>query len=177
MISGVIAPSSNLGHFVTKRAHLNPDLEAIVDTGTGRRVTFAELNERVNRSAHVLRDLGVEQGDRVGLLMMNSLEFEETFFAVAKLGAVVVPLNWRLVADELVFILADSGTSVLVYGSEFAGTVADLNDRGDETAVRSWVQVDGATPAWAIDYGSAHTAASTDEIAVATTTDALLYIM
>ncbi|MGI9051774.1 MAG: acyl-CoA synthetase [Ilumatobacteraceae bacterium] len=173
----MIAPSSNLGHFVTKRAHLNPDLEAIVDTGTGRRVTFAEFNERINRSAHLLGDLGVEKGDRIGLLMMNSLEFEETFFAVAKLGAVVVPLNWRLVPDELAFILADSGTSVLVYGSEFAGTVVDLHDRGDATAVRSWVQVDADVPEWAVDYGSAHAVAPTDEIDVETTTDDLLYIM
>ncbi|CAN5714050.1 long-chain-fatty-acid--CoA ligase FadD13 [soil metagenome] len=173
----MIAPSSNLGHFVTKRAHLNPDLAAIVDTGTGRRFTFAELNERVNRTAHLLRDLGVEQGDRVGLLMMNSVEFEESFFAVAKLGAVVVPLNWRLVSDELAFILADSGTSVLVYGQEFAATVDELHERGEETAVRSWVQVDGTAPAWAIDYAAAHAASSAEEIDVETAADDLLYIM
>ena len=51
----MIAPSSNLGHFVTKRAHLNPDLEAIVDADTGRRFTFAELNTRINRTANASR--------------------------------------------------------------------------------------------------------------------------
>jgi acyl-CoA synthetase (AMP-forming)/AMP-acid ligase II len=173
----VISPSTNLGHFVSKRAHLNPDLEAIVDAGTGRRFTFAELNERVNRTAHLLRDLGVGRGDRVGLLMMNSVEFEESFFAVAKLGAVVVPLNWRLVPDELAFILADSGTSVLVYGHEFAAAVTDLHDRGDEVPVRSWVQVDGDAPPGAIGYAAAHAAASAEEVDVETTTDDLLYIM
>ena len=173
----MISPSTNIGHVVTKRALLNPDLEAIVDTGTGRRFTFAELNERVNRTAHLLRDVGVEQGDRVGLLMMNSVEFEETFFAVAKLGAVVVPLNWRLVTDELAFILADSGTSVVVYGQEFAAAAAELRERGDETAVRAWIQVDGAAPPWAIDYAAAHASSSAEEIDAQTTPEDLLYIM
>ena len=67
--------------------------------------------------------------------MMNSVEFEESFFAIAKLGAVIVPLNWRLVPDELAFILADSGTTVLVYGQEFAAAVAELHERGDDTSV------------------------------------------
>ena len=77
------SPSTNIGHFVSKRALLNPDLEAFVDVDTDRRFTFAELNDRVNRTAHVLTDAGVGRGDRVGLLMMNSVDFEESFFAVA----------------------------------------------------------------------------------------------
>ena len=173
----MIAPSSNLGHFVTKRAHLNPDLEAIVDADSGRRVTFAELNTRINRTANALRSLGVRPGDRVGLLMMNSVEFEESFFAIAKLGAVIVPLNWRLVPDELTFILADSGTTVLVYGQEFADAVADLHGRGDDTSVGAWVQVGGEAPEWALDYATAHGTAPADEIEVETSTDDLLYIM
>ncbi len=55
---------------------------------------------------------GVKPGDRVALLMMNGAEFIESFFAVAKIGAVNVPLNWRLVADELEFILKDAGATV-----------------------------------------------------------------
>lgn len=171
------SPSTNIGHFVSKRALLSPDLEALVDVDTGRRFTFAELNERVNRSAHVLRDAGVGRGDQVGLLMMNSVEFEETFFAVAKLGAVVVPLNWRLVADELAFILADSGTSALVFGAEFAAVVDDLRGRGEETHVATWIQVGDGAPDWATDYAIAQGAASSDEIDVDTEPDDLLYIM
>ena len=171
------APSSNIGHFVSKRARLSPGLEAFVDADTDRRFTFAELNDRVNRTAHVLEAAGVERGDRVGLLMMNSVEFEETFFAVAKLGAVVVPLNWRLVPDELTFILSDAGTSTLVFGSEFEATVADLHGRGDATNVRSWIQVGGQTADWATDYATAQSAAASDEITVDTDVDDLLYIM
>ncbi len=69
---------------------------------------------------------------------MNSAEFMESFFALAKIGAVVVPLNWRLVADELEFILEDSGTRRLIYGDEFLDTVAELHSRGDRTHVMRW---------------------------------------
>ncbi|MET0327051.1 MAG: long-chain-fatty-acid--CoA ligase [Ilumatobacteraceae bacterium] len=171
------SPASNIGHFVSKRALLNPDLEALVDVDTGRRFTFAELNERVNRTAHVLTDVGVGRGDRVGLLMMNSVEFEETFFAVAKLGAVVVPLNWRLVPDELTFILADAGVEVVVYGVDFVDAVAELRARGDETSVRTWIQVDGDVADGALDHVTLQAAADTTEIDVETDPDDLLYIM
>jgi acyl-CoA synthetase (AMP-forming)/AMP-acid ligase II len=77
---------------------------------------------------------------------MNSAEFMEAYFALAKVGAVVVPLNWRLVADELEFILKDSGTRRLIFGEEFLDTVADLHGRGDRTEVEQWLQVAGNVP-------------------------------
>jgi acyl-CoA synthetase (AMP-forming)/AMP-acid ligase II len=75
---------------------------------------------------------------------MNSREFMEAYFALAKVGAVIVPLNWRLVADELEFILKDSGTERLIFGEEFVDTVAELHSRGDRTDVEHWLQVEGA---------------------------------
>ena len=60
---------------------------------------------------------------------MNGIEILETFFASGKIGAVCVPLNWRLVPDELEFILNDSGTSTLVYGTELASAAADPHGR------------------------------------------------
>jgi acyl-CoA synthetase (AMP-forming)/AMP-acid ligase II len=114
---------------------------------------------KTNKVVSALTDLGVSTGDRVGLLLMNSTEFITTFFATAKLGAVVVPLNWRLVADELEFILKDGGVSALVYSSEFIETVTELHSRGDRTDVGAWVQVGGdTTPAFAHDFAalSAH---------------------
>ena len=74
-------------------------------------------------------------GDRVALLLMNGVEFTASFFAIAKIGAIVVPLNWRLVADELAFILGDSGATVLIFDEELRSMVADLHRRGpDPTA-------------------------------------------
>ena len=101
----------NIGLLLSKRAMLNPDLEAVYDVATDRRLTYSELDQRCNRIANALAELGVQRGDRVALLQMNSVEFVETFLAIAKIGGICVPLNWRLVADELAFILQDSGTS------------------------------------------------------------------
>ena len=135
---------NNLGLILAKRAMLNPHREAYVDSHRDLRLTFAQLNQRSNRLANALRDAGIEKGERVGLLLMNSAEFMEAYFALAKVGAVVVPLNWRLVADELTFILKDSGTRRLIYGAEFGDTVAELHARGDATDVRQWLQAPGA---------------------------------
>jgi acyl-CoA synthetase (AMP-forming)/AMP-acid ligase II len=86
----------NVGLLLTKRAQLSPDVEGFVDFDTNRRFTFPEWNARANRTAHFLRRLGVAKGDRVALLQMNSVEYMESFFAIAKIGAICVPLNWRL---------------------------------------------------------------------------------
>ena len=77
---------TNIGLLLTKRAHLNPDREAYVESDGSRRYTFRELNERSNRLANALRAQGLQKGDRVGLLLMNSVEFMESFFAIAKVG-------------------------------------------------------------------------------------------
>ena len=168
---------NNIGLLLGKRAHLSPGLEAFVDVASARRFNYAELNARCNRTANALSALGVRKGDRVGLLMMNSVEFLESFFAIAKLGAICVPLNWRLVPDELAFILKDSGTSVLVYGDEFAGSVADLQARGPETDVREWVCVGRERADFARDYDALHAAASDEEPEIAACDDDELYIM
>ena len=134
---------NNLGLFLTKRAFLTPRKEAYVDSHSGLRLTFAELNERSNRIANAFGEAGVKKEERVGLLLMNSAEFMEAYFGLAKLGAVVVPLNWRLVADELEFIVKDSGATRLIFGEEFIDTVADLHGRGEKTDIGQWLQVEG----------------------------------
>ena len=66
---------NNVGMILSKRAHLSPELEGYVGVETGRRFSYAELNERSNRVANALRELGVKKGDRVAFLLMNSVEF------------------------------------------------------------------------------------------------------
>ncbi len=122
----------NIGVFLANRARRSPNQEALVDLASGERFDFQQLNRRVNALADALRGRGINKGDRVGLLMFNCTEFVEGFYALAKLGAVVVPLNWRLVPDELSFILKDSGTTALIYGIEFAEAAADIQARGAE---------------------------------------------
>jgi acyl-CoA synthetase (AMP-forming)/AMP-acid ligase II len=136
---------SNVGLILAKRAHLTPNLEGWVELETGRRFTYGELDARANRTANLLGALGVRKGDRVALLLMNGAEYMESFFAVAKLGAINVPLNWRLVPEELAFILKDSGASVLIYGGEFQKQVVDLQGRGAAGSdVREWIHVGAA---------------------------------
>ena len=132
---------NNIGLFLAKRAHLNPDMEAIVDVGTARRLSYRELDRRANKAANAMRAMGVAKGDRVAILMMNGIEYCESFLGLAKIGAVVVPLNWRLVADELSYILKDAGATTIIYGSDFAEAVATLHEGGEAaTAIRQWVE-------------------------------------
>ena len=130
---------NNIGLLLSKRALINPDREAFVDSKSGLRLTFEQLNNRCNSLANALVKLGIEPGDRVALALMNSVEFLEAYFAVAKIGGIVVPLNWRLVSDELEFILKDSGSETLIFGEEFVDVVADLHGRGDKTDVKKLV--------------------------------------
>ena len=169
---------NNIGLLLAKRALLNPDNEALYDVAQGLRFTYRELNEETNKVAHALSGI-VGKGDRVALLLMNSTEFITTFFAIAKLGAVVVPLNWRLVPDELEFILKDSGSKVLVYGEEFLGGVSELQSRGDRTDVAHWIHVgaDSSVPAFATAFTGFTAAQGTHEPSIGGHGSDMLYIM
>jgi O-succinylbenzoate-CoA ligase len=171
---------NNVGLLLSKRAALSPRLEALVEVERGSRFTYAELNARSNRAAAVFRGLGVRPGERVALLLMNGVEFVASFFALAKLGAVVVPLNWRLVPDELAFVLKDSGARVLVYDAEFRSCVRDLHDRGgDATAVCAWIHVGGddTRDPFAHSWTALHERASDAEPEVSAADEDPLYIM
>ncbi|TDJ69114.1 MAG: long-chain-fatty-acid--CoA ligase [Proteobacteria bacterium] len=169
----------NLGLFLSKRALLNPEREAYIDATERVRLTFRELNARCNRLANALLSAGVQKGERIGFLLMNSAEFMEAYFALAKIGAVIVPLNWRLVADELEFILKDSGTQRLIFGEEFVAVVTDLHARGDKTDIEHWVQVmgDAKLAPFAESYQALRDAADADEPITRAAGDDMLYIM
>jgi len=159
----------NVGLFLAKRAELTPRHEAFVQVETGLRLTWAELDGRANRVANHLRSAGVRPGDRVALLLMNGPEMFESYSAIAKLGAIAVPLNWRLVPDELSFALLDSGASVLIYGEAFDSQVEELSRRGAAgSQVRHWLRAgdDAALPAFARSYGRAQADAAADSAPV-----------
>ena len=170
---------NNLGLILSKRAFLNPQREAYVDSHSGLRLTYQELNERSNRLAHSFLAAGVAKAERVGLLLMNSAEFMEAYFALAKIGAVIVPLNWRLVADELEFILKDSGTQRLIFDDEFVDTASELHARGEKTDIQHWLQVvsDQKTAYFAENYRDFRDAGSVVEPEVRAADEDILYIM
>jgi O-succinylbenzoate-CoA ligase len=166
----------NLGSFLAKRARLSPNLEALVEVERNRRFSYTELDARANRIANVLLAMGVQKGDRVALLVMNGVEYIESYFGAAKIGAVLVPLNWRLVPDELDFIIGDSGSVVLIYDQEFDQTVNALHGR--DLPLRDWLRIGaGERPGWAGDYDQLCADASTEEPEINASDDDLLFIM
>ena len=95
----------------------------------GTEYTYAEFGRRVDRAAAALSDLGIEAGDRVALLSPNTHWFLETLFAINVLGAVSVPLNYRLIAEDYEYILDDCGARAVVADHEYAGKVEGIRDR------------------------------------------------
>lgn len=107
------------GQWATIQALRNADRVAYVDGVGGAETTFARLEDRTNRLADALRTKGVGRGDRVALLCLNSPQMMEIYVAVAKLGAISVPVNFRLHPDEMAYVLEDSGASLLFVSSAF----------------------------------------------------------
>ena len=117
------------GNWLSRWAVYAPDKAAVVELETGRAVSFSQLDERADRAARVLsQGFGVGFGDRVAVLGANRVEQVELYFAVAKLGAVLVPVNWRLTADEVAYVLGDCRPALLVYGADVASTVSSLGE-------------------------------------------------
>ncbi|MBL4867606.1 MAG: AMP-binding protein, partial [Pseudomonadales bacterium] len=170
---------NNIGGLLARRAQISGSREAYVDSVSGLRLTFNQLNNRCNQIANALVDSGVKPGDRVGILLMNSPEFVETYFAIAKIGGVVVPVNWRLIPDELEFILKDSGVTTLVFGEEFINNVTELHSRKDKTDIAQWLIVSeqGNATEFSKDYTAFRDAGSTAEPTIGAEKDDLLFIM
>ncbi len=122
------------------RARLSPNRTALVEAATGRRSTYAELDGRAVRCARMwLYGLGLRPGDRVGILAGNRIEFVDAVFAAAKSGIVLVPLNTRLTAHELGFIVRDAGLKGLMYDGDHRATVRRLRPGVD---IDHWIAFD-----------------------------------
>jgi O-succinylbenzoate-CoA ligase len=135
----------NIGSMLRQRATVSPRLEAYVEPSTNVRMNYAEMDALANRCANLLTSLGIRAGDRVALLMPNSVEFCCLFYGAAKIGAVAVPLNTRLAAPEVDFILSDSGSKVVIYGEASATVVDAIKAETDSTCtVSDWVPAGGS---------------------------------
>ena len=121
--------------FLRRPAALYPDKTAIVDGD--RRFSYAEYAARVNRLAHALRALGIAPGDRVCMLSPNSHFFMESFYATSRIGAVLVPLNYRLVAADHEYILNHAGVKAVLVDPEYTAVVDEI--RAKLTTVEHWI--------------------------------------
>lgn len=114
-------------HFLRRAARLFPDKTAVVDGA--RRYTYRTLEARVQRLAKALRQMGVGKGDKVAVLSPNSHRMLEAFFAVPQLGAVLIPLNYRLTTPEFAYILEHAETKVVLVDWEYTHQLAPLVDQ------------------------------------------------
>jgi fatty-acyl-CoA synthase len=122
------------------RARLSPDRTAVVEVATGRRFTYSELDARAIGCARMwLYGLVLRPGDRIGILAGNRVEFIDAFFAAAKSGIVLVPLNTKLTPHELGFIVRDAGLKAVMYDEVNRSTVRRLRLAVD---VDHWIAFD-----------------------------------
>ena len=130
---------STIADIIRTHAAERPDATAL-EVGD-RSVTFAELHERSNQVAHALAAAGVGVGDRVAFIDKNGLEWFEVTFALAKLGAVNVSVNWRLAAPEMRQIIEDAQSEVVIVGPEFVAAIESIE--GDLERVETIVAIGG----------------------------------
>ena len=115
----------NLADLIDRNAAFTPDKTAL--RFEGRTLTYAALAERIAYAARALKSqLGIGRGDRVAILSLNHPDYLVLLYACARLGAILLPLNWRLAIPEQVFILSDASAKVLVVEPDFAGVVPSL---------------------------------------------------
>lgn len=111
---------------IAKRASLTPDATAFRDLALGTSLNYRDLDLRAAKAAALLSSLSVAAGDRVAILSRNRIEFFELLFACGKLGAILVPLNWRMPAPELLPLIQDAEPKVLLHGSGETDTAAAI---------------------------------------------------
>lgn len=116
----------DLPDLIAKRAELGPGRIALEEVATGRTLTYAELDRRAGQAAALMRARGVGEGDRVGILCRNRAAFFEILFGCAKIGAILVPLNWRMPPAELDQLVEDCEPALLFHGAEDVAAAGGL---------------------------------------------------
>ncbi|HRR40995.1 MAG TPA: AMP-binding protein, partial [Syntrophales bacterium] len=113
----------NLYDVIERNARLFPHREALVFGGS--RLTFAQFKDRCDQLARGLSRRGVLKGDRLAVVAQNSDDYLVLYGAAARVGAVVVAVNWRLQAEELGYILADCAPKLVFADGEYGGLVSE----------------------------------------------------
>ncbi|MHC0431781.1 acyl-CoA synthetase [Streptomyces sp. O3] len=139
----------NLADLFESVVDVVPDREALLyvdhpGTGAERRLTYAELDAAANRIAHHLLDSGIGPGEHLGLHLYNGVEYLQTVLACLKARVVPVNVNYRYVADELVYLYRDADLAALVFDAEFTERVAAALPRTEK--LRHLIRVGGAPP-------------------------------
>jgi fatty-acyl-CoA synthase len=115
-----------VGNWSARRARLTPHKEAFVDNIEKKRYTFQDIDIRANKLAQVLLDNGVQAGDRIAILAKNSIDCIDLYFALGKIGAILVPLNIRLSVPELEFLIKKTRPKILLHGPDMISKTVEL---------------------------------------------------
>src|ERR1700730_15943006 len=135
--------------FLRRARRLYPDREAVVDEGL--RLTYSEFSRRCDRWSAALQRLGVSRGDRVAYIAPNTHAQLESFYAVPQIGAVLVPVNYRLTPVDFVYLINHSGARVVCAHSDYLAAIYTI--RSQLPRVEHFVALEGSHAGW-LDYES-----------------------
>ena len=152
VITEILARNAALYGDEISLVEINPDIQEahiswkdydLVETNPERRyrreMTWREFDDKANRLANLLLGRGLEKGQKVGILLMNSLEWLPIYFGVLKTGAIAVPLNYRYTEEEIKYCLDLAECDVLIFGPEFTERVSAIHDRMPNIKMRLFV--------------------------------------
>ena len=135
-----------------------------------REISWRIFNEKANRCAHYLLERGVRKGDKVGILLMNCLEWLPIYFGILKTGALAVPLNFRYASDEIDYCLNLADISVLFFGPEFIGRLETISEKIMNRRLLIYVG-EGLTPSFSENYISSVMNYSSENLNIELTDD------
>ncbi|SFW15167.1 class I adenylate-forming enzyme family protein [Ruminococcus flavefaciens] len=140
-----------------------------------REITWKVFDEKANRFANMLLERGVKKGDKVGILLMNCLEWLPIYFGILKAGALAVPLNFRYTADEIKYCLDLAEVDILVFGPEFIGRIEEIADEISKN--RLLFYVGEGCPSFAEHYDSlvANCASTAPDVKITDDDNAAIY--
>ncbi|MCL1873884.1 MAG: AMP-binding protein [Clostridiales bacterium] len=188
-ITEILAQNAKLYGNTICLTEINPGVEenrklswkelALVETAHDIRyrkeLTWRAFEERANQFAHLLLDRGVKRGDKVGILLMNCIEWLPVYFGILKSGAIVVPLNFRYSSEEIKYALDLADISILVFGPEFSGRIQTI--KHDIPKVETMFYVGSDCPDFAEGYEALAGARprSAPDLALSDEEDAAIY--
>ena len=143
--------------FARRTRRLYPNSEAVIDGPL--RLTYEQFFERCDRWSNVLQTLGVKPGDRVAYISSNCCAMLESFYSVPQIGAILVPINYRLIASDFVYLINHSGAKIVCAHSDYLEAVGSI--RSQLPTVEAFVALDGKKEGW-LEYEDLVANASND---------------
>src|SRR6476620_3354438 len=133
--------------FARRTRKLYPEREAVIDDDL--RFTYEQFFDRCDRWSNALLSLGVKQGDRVAYIAPNTHAMLESFYAIPQIGAICVPINYRLTPNDFVYLINHSGARVVCVHSDYLDAVDSI--RSELSCVTAFVALEGVRDGW-LDY-------------------------